>query len=336
MQMNQGFWGKLKALRQAQDKPFTVLAPMANVTDFAFRSIVAKCGRPDVFYTEFISCDGIVAKPDKFKGELYFEKSESPIVVQFFGSKPENFYKCAKLAVEMGYDGIDINMGCPDRSIEKQGAGAALIKNPKLAIEIIKATQEGAGKLPVSVKTRLGYNKLEIEDWIPQIAQTNPAALIVHGRTRKEMSKANAQWDQIEKAAQIARAISPETLIIGNGDIKNLEDGLRKAEDHKLDGIMVGRGIFDNPWFFNVRPRKSDIKPKQRIELMLEHVRLFEKLWGHPPAGGKNYDVLKRFFKIYISNWDGAKELRTELMTTKSGQEVKKIVAQEKYSDIMK
>lgn len=321
---NLGFWGKLK-------KPIMILAPMANVTDFAFRQIVARCGRPDVFYTEFISCDGVVAKPEKFKGELYHEKSESPIVVQFFGAKPENFYKCAQLAQELGYDGIDINMGCPDKSVEKQSAGAALIKDPKLAQEIIKATKEGAGPLPVSVKTRLGYGKIETEEWIPKLLETGLAALIIHGRTRKEMSKVPANWDEIQKAAAITRSINPNTLVIGNGDVKDLNDAHQKTIRHDLDGIMVGRGVFDNPWFFNSNQKERT--PKERINLMLEHVDNFEKLWPARPGGtDKNFDVLKRFFKIYISNWPGAKELRTELMATKSGQEVKDIVDKHNYT----
>src|SRR3989344_5086977 len=172
------FWGKLP-------KPFFVLAPMADVTDWAFRKIVAKCGRSDVFYTEFLSCDGIVYDKTRFEKELYFEKSEKPIVVQLFGSKPENFYKCAQLAQELGFDGIDINMGCPDRSVEKQGAGAALIKNRKLAKEIIKETKRGArstssgqADLPVSIKTRLGYNKIETKEWVSTLLEMEPAALI--------------------------------------------------------------------------------------------------------------------------------------------------------------
>jgi len=322
--MNLGFWSKLKI-------PFTVLAPMANVTDFAFRQIVTKCGRPDVFYTEFISCDGIInAGKDKFAGELYHEKSESPIVVQFFGANPENFYKCAQLAKELGYDGIDVNMGCPDKSVEKQGGGAALIKNPKLAQELIQAAKEGGGSLPISVKTRLGYNKIETEDWIPKLLETGLAALSIHGRTRKEMSKVPAHWDEIAKAKKIALAKDTETLIIGNGDVKDMDNLEQKAIEYNLDGIMVGRGIFDNPWFFSGREVNS---PKERIELMIEHINNFEKLWGPNPekplcglGASKNYDVLKRFFKIYISGWPGAKELRTEIMATKSGQEVKNIV----------
>src|SRR3989338_6113071 len=314
------FWQKLK-------RPFFVLAPMANVTDWAFRKIVAKCGRPDVFYTEFLSCEGIVYDKTRFEKELYFEKSEKPIVVQFFGSKPENFYKCAQLAVELGFDGIDINMGCPDRSVEKQGAGAALIKNPKLAKEIIKETKRGArlngqDDLPISVKTRLGYNKIETKEWVSTLLEMKPAALIIHGRTRKEMSSVPAHWDEIGLAKELAK--DTQTLIVGNGDVVDLNDAKQKANDYGLDGVMVGRGIFANPWFFNEKVDIREIKPEQRIELMLEHVDNFERLWGE----SKNFDTMKKFFKVYMSGFDGAKELRTKLMVAKNKGEVVDILSE--------
>ena len=303
------FWQKLP-------NPFFVLAPMANVTDWAFRRIVAKCGRPDVFYTEFLSCDGILHDRTKFEKELYFEKSEKPIVVQLFGSKPENFYKCAQLAVELGFDGIDINMGCPDRSVEKQGAGAALIKNHKLAKEIMKETKRGAGNLPVSIKTRLGYNKIETKEWVSTLLETEPAAIIVHGRTRKEISSVPAHWDEIGLAKELAK--DTQTLIVGNGDVVDLNDARQKAKNYNLDGIMVGRGIFANPWFFSEKVNIKEIKPEQRIELLKEHLANFENLWG---SNGK-FDTIKKFFKVYISGFDGAKELRTKLMVAKNKQEV--------------
>lgn len=348
----QKFWQKL-------NRPFTVLAPMANVTDWAFRQVVIETGRPasarpkpatawrrpDVFFTEFISADGICAVgpvthtdvryrvgKEKFKGELYFTENERPIVVQFFSSNPENMYKCAQLAQELGFDGIDINMGCPDKSVEKQGAGAALMKKPELAKKIIKETIRGARStssgqagLPVSVKTRLGFNKIDY-DWIKNLLDTEIVALSIHARTRKEMSKVPVHWDELGKISEIARNIhgSPSTgsgrlstkpLIIGNGDVKNMEDVRQKAKDYGLDGIMVGRGIFENPWFFSEREVGD---PKERIKLLLKHLDNFEKLWPQ----GKNFDVMKRFFKIYINGFPGAKELRTELMNTKSRVEI--------------
>jgi nifR3 family TIM-barrel protein len=303
--MRDNFWQKLK-------KPFTVLAPMANVTDWAFRRIVLETGRPDVFFTEFISADGIIAiGRERFKGELYFEKNERPVVVQFFTAKPENMYKCSQLAQELGFDGIDINMGCPDKSIEKQGAGAALMKNPKLARELIKEAIRGAGPLPVSVKTRLGFNKIDHE-WIQNLIDTDIIALSVHARTRKEMSKVPAHWDEMGKISEMAGGSGK--LIIGNGDVSSMDDVREKAKTYNLDGIMVGRGIFQNPWFFSGQVVDE---PKKRIDLLLKHLDNFEKLWGE----NKNFDTMKRFFKIYIQNWPGAKELRTELMTVKSKKE---------------
>src|SRR3989344_968290 len=308
--MNQGFWKKLK-------KPIMILAPMANVTDWAFRDIVAGCGKPDVFYTEFLSCDGILHDKKRFEKDLYFKKKEKPIVVQFFGSKPENFYQCAQLVQKLGFDGIDINMGCPDKSVEKQGGGASLIKNPELAVKIIKETIRGSGKLPVSVKTRLGYNKIEIEEWIPRLLDTGISALTIHGRTRKEMSSVPAQWDKIGEVEEMARsagsgqAKGSGVLIISNGDVMSLVDAKEKAQKYNLDGIMVGRGIFANPWFFSGREVGD---PKERIKLLKKHVENSDKLWGD----GKNFDTLKRFFKVYIQGWPGAKDLRTELMMTKN------------------
>ncbi len=340
------FWNKLK-------KPIFALAPMMDVTDTVFRQIVASCGRstkltinkPDVFFTEFVSCDGLCSegKIKLLKNLKFNKKIERPIVAQFFGSKPENFYKCAKLAVKLGFDGIDINMGCPDKKIEKQGAGAALIKTPELAQKIIAETKRGAGKLPVSVKTRIGFNKSEIETWIPCLLKANPAAIILHGRTRKEMSKVPAHWDLIGKAAEMARGSG--VLIIGNGDIVSLADAKDKAKKYNLDGIMVGRGIFANPWFFNPDVNPNEIKPKDKIALLIKHLKLFDKTWHQTKPGsrssdsgkaakikselslpGKNFAIMKKFFKMYISGWNGAKTLRAKLMTAKSVEEALKIL----------
>ena len=315
--MDKGFWQKLK-------RPFFVLAPMANVTDWAFRQIVIECGRPNVFYTEFLSCDGIIYDKKRFEKELYFKEKERPIAVQFFGSKPENFYKCAQLAQELGFDGIDINMGCPDKPVEKKGAAAALIKNPELALKIIEETIRGAGDLPVSVKTRLGYNKIETDTWIRQLLETDIAALVVHARTRKEMSKVPAHWNELGKISDLAR--SSGKLIIGNGDVVDLEDGHKKAKEYNLDGIMIGRGIFSNLWFFNPNVKINEIKPESRVALMIRHLELFDRLW----EGGKNFDTMKKFFKIYINNWEGAKELRAQLMNCKNSEKVRSIVKAKK------
>ena len=277
------------------------------------------CGRPDIFFNEFVSCDGLCSSGrDKLLKDLRFTESERPLIVQFFGSKPENFYQCAQLAQELGFDGIDINMGCPDKNVEKQGAGAVLIKNPKLAQKIISETKRGAGSLPVSVKTRLGYNKVEIREWIPVLLGAGLNALTIHGRTRKEMSFGPAHWDLIGEVAQVAHPHG--TLIVGNGDVSDLADAHSKAQIYDLDGIMVGRGIFKNPWFFN--PAVKEIGPKERIGVMTEHIKLFTEFWGKE----KHFDVMKKFFKVYISGWDGANDLRIRMMAAKDREEVEEIV----------
>ena len=299
---------------------------MADVTDWAFRQIVAECGKPDVFYTEFISCDGLCSQGrDRLMKHLYFTENERPIVAQFFGAKPEHFFQCAKLSKELGFDGVDINMGCPDRKVVKQGAGAALIQNPSLAQEIIAASKEGAGSLPVSVKTRLGFDAIETDKWIPKLLETDLAAITIHGRTKKELSLVPAHWEEIGKVADMAEGT--ETLIIGNGDVENLEEAESKIKMYGLDGVMVGRGIFKNPWFFNPNHSLRDETPLTRIMLLRKHVGFFTQLWGEE----KNFAQLKRFFKIYIQGWEGAKELRIDLMGCHNSGEVEAILRKHGY-----
>lgn len=306
---------------------------MANVTDAAFRYIIAKYGKPDVMWTEFVSCDGLMSEGrENILIDLEYSKKERPIVAQIFGSKPENFYKTALYLQELGFDGIDINMGCPDRNVEKQGAGAALMKNPKLAVEIIEATKRGAGKLPVSVKTRIGYNKNELETWLPTLLGTEPAAVTIHARTRKEMSLVPARWEHVKRAVEIRDSLKSKTLILGNGDIKSVEDGLTKAKETGADGVMVGRGIFGNPWFFKdlaklkkrtVIPAKAGIQAKEKLAAMVEHTYLFEKLLSED----KNFANMKKHFKAYVNGFPKAKELRTRLMEeSKDAESVEKIV----------
>lgn len=315
--MKKNFWQKLK-------KPFFVLAPMADVTDFAQRQMLAKYGKPDVIYTEFVSCDGFLNEKGRvvLAKDLRYDKNEHPIVAQFFGSKPENFYECAKIVKEMGFDGFEINMGCPDRSVEKQGAGSALIKNPKLAREIIREAKRGAGDMPVSVKTRIGYNKNEIETWLPELLAEKPAVITIHGRTRKEMSEVSAHWDVIARAVEIAK--DSGVLIVGNGDVKSLKDGGEKAKISGVDGVMVGRGIFGDPWFFNKKKHIRDIPLRERFDAMIEHAKLFEK-----EISGKNikgFHVMKKHFKAYVGGFDGAKELRAKLMETENSLQVQEII----------
>lgn len=312
--MSQGFWKKLK-------RPILALAPMADVTDAAFRKLIAKYGKPDVMWTEFVSCDGLCSDKGRLilMRALKYSPAERPIVAQIFGANPENFYKCAKLLKKLKFDGIDINMGCPDRKVEKQGGGAKLIMNPELAKEIIRQTKRGAGGLPVSVKTRIGYNKRNIEEWIGHLIEAEPAVITVHARTRKEMSKVPADWRAIAEVVKLIKKSGKDILVIGNGDVKDLADARKRAKESGADGVMIGRGIFGNPWLFNSRKKKVTLAEK--LKAMLEHAKLFEKL-----LGGKNFEVMKKHFKAYVAGFPGASELRAKLMQTHSAAEVAKIL----------
>lgn len=330
--MEMGFWKTLK-------KPVLALAPMANVTDAAFRRIIAKYGKPDVMFTEFVSADGLISEGrEKLFVDLLYSESERPIVAQLFSGNPEKMFEAAKLVRDLGFDGLDINMGCPDRSIERSGAGAALMKDPTRAREILRAAREGLRGLPVSVKTRLGYNKDELETWLPALLAEEPVAITIHARTRKEMSKVPAHWDRILDAVRLRDSFGSNTFILGNGDVASIAEAKQKAEQTGADGIMLGRAIFGNPWLFaNLAPPEADCQtehpPKryakadrsslpERLEVMMEHTKLFEELLGKH----KNFAIMKKHFKAYIEGFSGAKELRVKLMETENAEQVEKIV----------
>ena len=335
------FWSKLK-------KPIFMLAPMADVTDASFRRMIERFGKPDVMWTEFVSADGLVLAPEegrkKLLADLMYSEGERPIVAQLFSSNPEHMESASRLCAELGFDGVDINMGCPDRSVEKQGAGAAMIKHPENALEVIEAAKRGAGGIPVSVKTRLGYNTDELEIWLPKLLAAGVAAITVHARTRKEMSNVPARWERIQRAVAIRDEVEssiPEnerfekrrgnqpfrqtnlvenqcpTLIFGNGDVINIADAKEKAVTTGADGVMLGRAIFGNPWLFSEHVPSV----RERLEAMVEHTQLFEELLPH-----KNFAVMKKHYKAYVNGFDGAKELRTELMETSSADEVAGII----------
>ncbi|MCA9364022.1 tRNA-dihydrouridine synthase [Candidatus Kaiserbacteria bacterium] len=308
---------------------------MADVTDAAFRRMIAKysahkradgtVGGPDVMWTEFVSADGLLrATPEgrkKLLADLKYSEEERPIVAQLFTAVPEHMEKAARLCRELGFDGVDINMGCPDRSIEKQGCGAAMIKNPDNAREIIRAAKRGAGDLPVSIKTRIGYNKDILDEWLPVILREDVAAVTVHARTRKEMSKVPARWEHVAAAVAIRDALGSHTLILGNGDVPSLEDAHNKVKSTGADGVMLGRAIFGNPWLFHPNKDLSTAPLAERLRVMVEHTALFEKLLSH-----KNFAIMKKHYKAYAQGFDGAKELRVKLMETHTAAEVGDIV----------
>ncbi|MEK7648441.1 MAG: tRNA-dihydrouridine synthase [Patescibacteria group bacterium] len=311
------FWQKLEV-------PFFTLAPMADVTDAAFRRIIAKYGKPDVMWTEFVSVDGLCSVgKEKLLPDLWFSESERPIVAQIFGAEPEHFYQAAQLIAERGFDGIDINMGCPDRGINKQGAGAELMKDPKRAQRVIAETKRGAAGLPVSIKTRIGYNTIQIAEWLPYLLETEPAALTLHLRTRKEMSDVPAHWEIMPEVVDMLKehcGSGPRPLLIGNGDVRDCGDGRARLSTFGGDGVMIGRGIFGNPWLFN-KERTNQPSIYEKLSVMVEHALLFDELFHEI----KSFEIIKKHFKAYVSGFDGAKDLRIQFMSCHSAQEVEKV-----------
>ncbi len=310
------FWQKL-------ERPIMVLAPMADVTDVAFRRIIAKYGKPDVMWTEFVSADGLALAPEagqrKLLKDLEYSEAERPIVAQFFTSSPEHMKGAAELAAKLGFDGVDINMGCPDKSVEKQRAGASLMKNVSLARELIRAAKEGAPNLPISVKTRTGYSRPDLENWLPEILKEDLAIVTIHARTRKEMSKAPTRWEFVRRAIEMRDLSGKETLIFGNGDVKNLKEARMRARETGCDGVMLGRAIFGNPWLF----AEGEIPTtKEKLRVLVEHTQLFEKLLGEY----KNFAIMKKHFKAYVISFDGAGDLRAKLMDTNNANEVEAVV----------
>lgn len=316
----------MKNIWQGLEKPIMILAPMDDVTDSAFRRLVSEVAKPDLFFTEFANVDGLFSAGNKtVMRKLFFTPEERPLIAQIWGNKPENYEKAAKLIVEMGFDGIDINMGCPERSVMKKGSCAALINNPELAKKIIDAVKKGAdGKIPVSVKTRIGTNKIVTPEWVGFLLEQDLDAITIHGRTAKEMSAVPAHWDEIGKAVKLRNSKNKQTLVIGNGDVRSLSEAKEKVDRYGVDGVMIGRGIFENIWVFDPAVNPETVSTKNRMKLLFRHMELFEETW----KGQKNFHILKKFFKIYVKSFDGASDLRVQLMETKNPEEVKKILSE--------
>jgi nifR3 family TIM-barrel protein len=320
------FWLDMK---EESNSPLLCLAPLANVTDSVFRHIIAKYSkkgnyRKYITYTEFISADGLVLGgvegKQKLLKDLEYSEIERPIVAQFFSSSPEHMEMAARMALNLGFDGVDINMGCPDKTVEKQGAGAALIKNPHVAKELVAAVKRGVNNLlPVSVKTRLGYNSDELEKWLPELLEAEPSAIIIHARTRKEMSKTPAHWDRVRRAVEIRNNKNMSTLIIGNGDVCDLNDAFKKCTESFAEGAMLGRAIFGRPWLF---AHSRELANREKLEVLKEHVALFDEKLGKV----KSFAVMKKHFKAYIKDFEGSSELRMNLMNSISAEEAMMII----------
>lgn len=364
---------------KVMDKPIFCLAPMEEVTDVAFREMFAKYSKQQtadsrqhqnhfVMFTEFVNVDGLTHPVgfEKLKVDLKFTEIQRPIVAQIWGNNPDKFYEAAKIVVNLGFDGIDINMGCPQDKEIAQKTCAYLIREPKLAQEIIFAVKKGVEsadrRIPVSVKTRIGYSQNEVGTWIRNLLETDIAALTVHGRTKQEKSKVPAHWDAIAEAVELRNEMKSQTLIIGNGDVKSRQEGLSRVKETGVDGIMIARGAFGNPWMFrfgeeNPTLNKDEVFPlptsplapaspfqglvsrevnsltnklsyvptiKERLSVMLEHAELFDKEF----SGIKSFYIMRKHFKAYASGFDGASELRAKLMEAQNLEETKKIVTE--------
>jgi tRNA-dihydrouridine synthase len=336
--MKNNFWTDLYMKKKGVE-PIIALAPMADVTDFVFRNLIAekseygtKNSHLDVLWTEFVSVNGL--NDERGRKELIkdfrYDEAERPIVAQIFGDKVEGFENVTKLLVDLKFDGIDINMGCPDTNVNGQGSGAYMIKVPELAKEIaftVKKTLEDAGSnIPLTIKTRIGYNQIEWKEWLGEILKVKPQVITIHLRTKKEMSLVEAHW---ELAPEIVSWIRENfgivedggPIILLNGDVKNVDDAVGKWKATRCDGIMIGRGIFGNPWLFNKNVKKEDLSLKEILLTLVEHTKRFEK-----ELSFKNYATMKKHYKAYVNGFVGAKELRMKLMEVNNATDVEKII----------
>lgn len=318
---------------QELPRPFFILAPMDDVTDTVFRQVVTDCARPDLFFTEFVNVDGLQsAGREHLLHKLKLTDKEKPVIAQLWGLKPDNFYKTTKDIIEMGFCGVDLNMGCPVKTVTKNGACAALINNRSLAGEIIAATKEAArstgsgqaGSLPVSVKTRVGFTTVDMS-WIEFLLSTKILDLLsIHGRTAKQMSKVPADWDLIGQAVPLRDSLSPSTLIVGNGDVESRAQGEELAARYKLDGIMIGRGIFHDPFAFAQSSPWPGWTKEQKLELFAKHIQLYLDTYRD---NERRFEALRKFCKVYINGFDGAADLRAEFMGVSSPEEALKILS---------
>ena len=314
--MTTNFWAELP-------RPFFILAPMEDVTDVVFRHVVKEAGAPDVFFTEFTNSDSYCHPEgrDSVRGRLVFTEDEQPMVAHIWGDKPEFFREMSIGLKEMGFSGVDINMGCPVPNVADRGKGSGLILRPEVAAELIQAAKTGG--LPVSVKTRLGFTELsEMEEWLTHVFKQGIANLSIHLRTRDEMSKVAAHWDMIPAVLAIRDKVAPDTLVTINGDILDRKMGLELVEQYGVDGVMIGRGVFKNPYCFEKEPK--DHSSEELLGLLKLQLDLQDKYSELVP---RSIVGLHRFFKIYVKGFPGASDLRVKLMNTKSTDGVRDLLA---------
>lgn len=333
------------------EKPIIGLSPMDGVTDAAFRYIVCKHGKPSVVMTEFTNVEGLARGADKMLVAFLYNEIERPVVAQIYGVEVESYYKCTVMLCALGFDGIDINMGCPANNVAKRGSGAGLIRTPELAKELIRITKKAVvdwhngisleeagvhpdviarmrtmlpeGKsleemprnmIPVSVKTRIGYDEVVAEEWTKTLLEELPANITMHGRTLKQMYMGKADWEAIARAAKVCGGSGVSFL--GNGDVESLEDAQNKIEEYGVDGVLVGRATFGNPWFFSGKEPTQE----ERLTVAREHNEYFHEL-NH-----LHFHNIKKHLSWYCKGFDGAKELRRQLMATNSFEEADEVL----------
>ncbi|MBR7796978.1 tRNA-dihydrouridine synthase [Agaribacter marinus] len=303
-------------------RPFFILAPMEDVTDVVFRHVVSEAARPDVFFTEFTNSESYCHPEGRqsVRGRLTFTEDEQPMVAHIWGDKPEYFRQMSIGMAEQGFKGLDINMGCPVANVAGNGKGSGLIRRPEVAAELIQAAK--AGGLPVSVKTRLGYTYIdEWFEWLKHVLEQDIANLSIHLRTRKEMSKVDAHWELIPKIKKLRDEVAPDTLLTINGDIPDRQTGLELVGKYGVDGVMIGRGIFKNPFAFEKQPKEHS--SKELLDILRLHLDLFDK---YSKIDTRSFKPLRRFFKIYVRGFRGASELRSQMMETESTDEVRALL----------
>jgi nifR3 family TIM-barrel protein len=348
-------------------QPIIGLSPMDGVTDPAFRFIVARHGKPDVQFTEFINVDEIGYGVESAWEQLRYAEIERPVLAQIYGADPDKFYQVAQVICALGFDGVDINMGCPSKSVSARGCGAALIKAPALAREIIRAAQAGvkdwaSGReletiglrpkvvdkirsvsrplmdrraIPVSVKTRLGYDSVVIEDWVTVLLEERPEVISIHGRTLTQMYRGRADWAAIGRAAKLVRETS--TLILGNGDVESMPELIDRVRETHVHGVLIGRGGLGNPWLFlqkewakaqlheGVLPSSvQEIPPlHERLRVAVEHARYFEDL-----GGSSRFSAMRKHLGWYCKGFPGAAETRARMFRTTSSVDVERVLGE--------
>lgn len=290
---------------------------MEDVTDSVFRRVISSVHSPDLFYTEFVNVEGLTSEgKESVIHRLKYKKEEKPIIAQLWGVTPEKFFEAAKIVADLGFDGIDINMGCSVKKVAVTGAGSGLIEgDPTLVKDIIAAVRNGSSGLPVSVKTRVGWDVPDVERWIGFLLEQNVDAITVHGRTARGSGAISADWNEIGSCVGLRDSMGKDTLVFGNGDITSLKQAKEYVKRFGVDGVMIGRAAITNPWIFSGR---EDIPADEKIELFKKHVSLFRDTWGD----SKNFHSLKKFFRGYVNSFDGANDIRSELMRCNSYEEL--------------